>query len=106
VPDQLTVIATVKVKPEDEDKAVEILKGVVAATHGEEGCVKYTFHRATNEPGAFAIVEVWRSQADLEAHFKEPHMAPITEAFGMLGEPPQILFCEPVPIGDSGKGTL
>ena len=104
--DQVTVIATVKVKPEDQDRALEILKGVVAASHGEEGCVKYTFHRATNEPGAFAIVEVWRSQEDLEAHFKEPHMAPIAEAFGMLSEPPQILFCEPVAIGDSGKGTL
>ena len=103
---QVTVIATVKVRPEDQDRAVEILERVVAATHREEGCVKYTFHRAMNEPGAFAIVEVWRSQEDLDAHFQEPHMAQIAEAFGMLSEPPQILFCKPVPIGDPGKGTL
>ena len=106
MPDQVTVIATVKVKPEDQDRALEILEGVIAGSHGEEGCVKYTLHRATNEPGSFSIVEVWRSQEDLEAHFKEPHMAPLAEAFEMLSEPPQILFCEPVTIGDSAKGVL
>jgi len=106
MPDQVTVIATVKVKPEDQARALEILEGVIAASHGEEGCVKYTLHRATNEPGAFSIVEVWRSQEDLEAHFKEPHMAAIAEAFEMLSEPPQILFSEPVSVGDPAKGIL
>ena len=68
--------------------------------------MKYTLHRATNEPGAFSIVEVWRSQEDLDAHFKEPHMAPIAQALEMLTEPPQILFCEPVLVGAPEKGTL
>ena len=106
MPDQVTVVATVKVKPEDQERALEILEGVIAASHGEDGCIKYTLHRANNEPGAFSIVEVWRSQADLEAHFQEPHMAAIAEAFEMLSEPPQILFCEPVSVGDPAKGTL
>jgi quinol monooxygenase YgiN len=68
--------------------------------------VKYTLHRATNESGAFSVVEVWRSQEDLDAHLRQPHMAPIAQAFEMLEEPPRILFCEPVPIGGSDKGTL
>jgi quinol monooxygenase YgiN len=106
MPDQVTVIATVKVKPEEQERALEILEGVIGATHGEEGCVKYTLHRSTNEPGAFSIVEVWRSQADLEAHFTQPHMAALQEAFEMLTEPPQILFSEPVVVGDPAKGTL
>jgi len=106
MPDQVTVIATVKVKPDDQDRALEILESVIAATHGEEGCVKYTLHRSTNEPGAFSIVEVWRSQEDLEAHFTQPHMAALQEAFEMLTEPPQILFSEPVGVGDPAKGSL
>lgn len=103
---EVTVIATMKVKPEDEQRALAILEGVIAASHGEEGCVRYTLHRATNEPGAFSIVEVWRSQADLDAHFKQPYMAAIADAVGMLVEPPRILFCEPVPVGDPEKGAL
>jgi len=103
---EVTVVATMKIKPEDEERALGILESVIAASHGEEGCVKYTLHRAKNEPGAFSIVEVWRSQDDLDAHFKEPHLAPITEALELLVEPPQILFCEPLPVGDPEKGAL
>lgn len=106
MPAQVTVVATMKVKPEDEERALAILEGVISASHGEEGCVKYTLHRATNEPGAFSIVEVWRSHADLEAHFKEPHLAAIGDALGMLVERPRILFCEPLIVGDPCKGTL
>jgi quinol monooxygenase YgiN len=106
VADEVTVIATMKVKPEDQERALEILEGVIAASHREEGCVRYTLHRATNQAGAFSIVEVWRSQGDLDAHFEKPHMAPIAQAFEMLAEPPQILFCEPVAVGDEDKGSL
>ena len=55
---EVTVVATVKLKPEDQERALAILEGVIASTHGEDGCVKYTLHRATNEAGAFSIVEV------------------------------------------------
>ena len=106
MPGEVTVVATVKVRPEHEDWAGGILDGVITVSHAEEGCVKYTLHRATNQPGAFSIVEVWRSQDDLDAHFKEPHLAPIAQALEMLTGPPQILFCEPVLIGDEDKGRL
>ena len=68
--------------------------------------MKSTLHRAKNEAGALSIVEVWRSPDDLDAHFKEPHLAPIAQALEILTEPPQILFCEPVSVGDPEKGTL
>ncbi len=103
---EVTVVATMKIKLEDEERALGILQGVIAASQREEGCVKYTLHRAKNEPGAFSIVEVWRSQDDLDAHFQEPHMAPIADALEMLIEPPRILFCEPVTVSDSDKGAL
>jgi quinol monooxygenase YgiN len=83
-----------------------IVRGVIEATHGEEGCVKYTLHRSRTEPGTFAIVERWRSQAELDAHFRAPHMAPLQKAFEMLDEPPQILFLEQIEIGDPAKGAL
>ena len=106
MPDVVTVIATMKVKPEDEERVLGVLEDVIAASQGEEGCLKYTLHRAKNQIGAFSIVEVWRSQDDLDAHFKESHMAPIAQALEMLIEPPQILFCEPMRVGDSEKGAL
>jgi len=104
--DEVTVVAVAKIKPEHEERALELLRGVIEASHGENGCVKYTLHRAGNEPGTFSIVERWRSQADLDAHFGKPHMAPMREVFGYLEAPPTILFCQPVPVGDEAKGLL
>ena len=103
---EVTVVATMKVKAGEEERAVEILRGVIEASHTEDGCVKYTLHRSSNEPGAFCIVEKWRSQTDLDAHFRQPHLAPIAKALALLAEPPLILFCEPVAIGDQVKGSL
>jgi quinol monooxygenase YgiN len=103
--EDVTVVARMKVEPGEEQRALEILRAVIQASHGEDGCVKYTLHRSSNEPGAFCIVEKWRSQADLDAHFKRPHMAPLAEAIELLSEPPRILFCEPVAVGDPVKGS-
>lgn len=103
---EITVVATFRIKPEEEERAVEILRGVIESSHGEDGCVKYTLHRSTQEPGAYCIVEKWRSQADLDAHFGRPHMAPMADALPLLVEPPGIFFCEPVPVGDGEKGAL
>ena len=102
----VTVVATFTVKPENEDEAIGILKGVVEATHSEEGCLLYTLHKASTKPQTYKIVEKWRSQDDLQEHFGKPHMKPMTDAVGMLAEPPTILFCEPVPVGDGEKGSL
>ena len=104
--DEVTVVAIARIEPEHEERALELLRGVIEASHAEEGCVKYTLHRSKNEPGAFSIVERWRSQKDLDAHFGRPHMAPMQEVFGYLVEPPTILFCDPVPVGNQAKGAL
>jgi quinol monooxygenase YgiN len=104
--EEVTVVAIAKIQPDHEERALELLRGVIEASHAEEGCVKYTLHHSKNEPGAWCIVERWRSQADLDAHFGQPHMAPMQELFGYLSEPPAILFCEPIPAGDAAKGSL
>ena len=102
----VTVIAAFTVKPEHADEAIEILKGIVEESHGEEGCLLYTLHQARTKPETWSIVEKWRSQEDLDAHFKMPYMQRMADAAGMLLEPPTILFCEPVPVGDPQKGSL
>ena len=103
---EVTVVVVAKIKPEHEEHALELLRGVIEGSHGEDGCLKYTLHRSTSEPGTYSIVERWRSQEDLDAHVKEPHVAPVHEVFSYLVEPPTVLFCEPVAAGDEAKGLL
>ena len=88
------------------DEVVAAFEACMTATHQEEGCLTYALHRDNANPNHFVHVERWRSQADLDAHFKQPHMAPIAQALELLAEPPQIYFCEPVEVGDASKGLL
>jgi quinol monooxygenase YgiN len=48
---------------------------MVAASNLEPGCISYAFAFDLQTPGLMRIVEVWRDQAALNAHFKTPHMA-------------------------------
>ncbi len=103
----VTVVALVKVKPGAEAAAIEVLRPVIEQTHQEEGCMTYALHRSTTDPEQFVLVERWRSQADLDAHFLQPYMGELfTNLADHIAAPPAIHFLGPVPLGDAGKGVL
>lgn len=58
----------------------DVAQEMVAATTAEEGCVTYAFAFDITTPGLMRIVEVWRDQAALDAHFRTPHMAKFQRA--------------------------
>lgn len=103
----VVVVALLKVKPGSAKEAIEGFRPVIEGTHMEEGCRAYALHRDRSNPDTLVLVEKWDSQADLDQHFTQPHMAPLGElATTVLAEPPQILFCSPLGIGDEAKGLL
>lgn len=104
--EHVVVVGVGRAKPGQEEQAEEAMRTMVAASHEEEGCLRYKYSRDTADPARFVIVELWRSQADLDAHFAAPHMAVFMAALGDLEAPPDIYFCEPRPVGDPVKGTL
>ncbi|CAH1660261.1 putative quinol monooxygenase [Chelatococcus asaccharovorans] len=40
----------------------------------EPGCVAYQFSVDLDDPGAFFLLELWESEAALEAHMQTPHL--------------------------------
>lgn len=76
---------------------------MIEGTHGEEGCLTYALHRDKADPNRFVIVERWRSQEDLDAHFSQPHMAVMAGLADSLAGPPAVVFCEPLPHGEPAK---
>lgn len=103
----VTVVALITVKPGSEDVALAALTPCAEQTHQESGCVKYALHRSTVDPQQFVLVELWESQADLDAHFQQPYMGELLSALAdHVTEPPAIHFLAPVPIGDSPKAML
>lgn len=65
--------------------AKEAIATMVAASRAEEGCIEYTFTTDVLDPTRLHIVEKWRDQAALVAHFATPHMAAFQAAIGGSG---------------------
>lgn len=70
----LTVVAHVRAKTGQEARLRQELQRLVAPTLAEAGCVRYDLHESTTEHGWFLLYEIWKSEADLDAHFQTPYL--------------------------------
>lgn len=80
----IRVVATIPARPDAEDDVRAALVRLTAASRDDEGCVSYELFESGAAPGTFLTVEVWRSQADLDAHLGSAHVAAAFEAAGPL----------------------
>lgn len=80
-PDQragaIVVVAHYRARPGAADEVVEALREYTRVVRTEPGCVSFTAHRDRADPDAFVLYEVYRSQADLDAHVASDHYATI-----------------------------
>jgi quinol monooxygenase YgiN len=89
--DQLTLIVRVKAKPGQEARLLRELKGMLAPTRAEAGCINYELHQSQSDPALFALYENWVSQAALDAHFETPYLKAMFKLVPDLAEgPPEI----------------
>ncbi len=68
------VIATLTIKP---GTAVDVFAAVgpcIEATRNEAGCLSYDLNQSLTDENTLVFVERWKSRADLNQHFKQPHM--------------------------------
>ncbi len=82
----LTVVATLKARPGEEEALLAMLRALIAPTRAEPGCIAYELHRSDEEPGTFLFDEVWESRPLWEAHMQSPHLAAFGEANGTVVE--------------------
>jgi quinol monooxygenase YgiN len=91
----VTVIATLKAKPGQEDALRQALLALIPTTRQEEGCLNYDLHRSTDNPAVFVFYENWTSKAALDAHLAKPHLAAfMSQADTLLAEPPKVELFE------------
>ncbi|SHG22849.1 Quinol monooxygenase YgiN [Kaistia soli DSM 19436] len=84
----VTVIGTLKARPERREDLYNVLAAIVAPTRAEPGCINYDFHVDAADPCVFIFYENWRSDLDLEAHMKMPHLQPLlTQVDNLLAGP-------------------
>lgn len=104
---EVVVVAAITVAPGKSAEAEEALRDLIAATHGEAGCVRFALHRDVRDPSKLVLIERWLDHAALDAHLMEPHLATFRARIaGLVGAPTELYVMEPLPAGDPVKGAL
>ena len=87
----LKVVALLRAKEGSVGVLRDALQAIVEPTRAEPGCLAYDLFESTVDPNTMITVELWRSQADLDAHMETAHIAGAIAAVGdHFAGPPEI----------------
>ena len=70
--ENVIIYATLTPKAGKETDLETLLRGMCSPSRAESGCIVYDLYRSTKN-GTFHFFEIWKTQADIEAHRDEPH---------------------------------
>lgn len=77
----LTVIATIKAKPEATAFVrAELIKLIAPTRETDAGCISYVLHQDQADASLFYFLEQWESKALLDAHLQTPHIKALVAA--------------------------
>jgi quinol monooxygenase YgiN len=103
----IVVIARFSAKPGREENALAAFQRVADETHREDGCEKYVWVRALEDPRQFAVVEKWRDRQAIDGHGSSPHLAELrAQLVDLLSEPPSVVRYAELGLGEAGPGWL
>ena len=74
----LLVIGRVQCSAENRDEIVALCEEMQENSRREEGCLRYGFFAAVEDPLSFVAVEEWADREALDRHFAEPHLREFT----------------------------
>jgi len=94
----MTVVATLKAKPGQEDALIAGMQKMIAHVEANEpGTLTYVLHRATADQTKFLVYEVYTDQAAFAAHgASEPMREFFQLAAGILDGRPDIAMYEEI----------
>jgi quinol monooxygenase YgiN len=87
----LYVVARIVAKAGYEDRVKALLQELIEPTRQEAGCMRYELCQSPAIATEFVFLEVWRSEAEMEAHLDSDHVQEaLLESGEFLAEPPEI----------------
>ena len=91
----IVVIARVRVQPQERELLEELLTTMQQKSRVEDGCINYGFFQSIEDENEYVAVEEWESQAALDAHFQQPHLAEFSAGLAKtVAAAPTIVFHE------------
>ncbi len=83
----IIIRASLRVKPGKEEEARAAFVDTMAGSQAEPGCAAYTFTADVADPGLIHVLEIWDSEAALQAHFTGEPFRNFLAVSGELIEP-------------------
>jgi len=80
----IVVIGRVSCEPEHRAALVAHLERMQEASRQEDGCIRYGFFAAVEDPLSFVAVEEWKDRPALDRHFEQPHLKEFVAGLGDL----------------------
>ena len=81
----LIIMGTFSVPPARLAQARPVMAKMLEESRAETGCLHYAYAEDLETPGLILVSEIWRSRADLEAHFASAHLAAWRARWSELG---------------------
>ena len=76
----ITVIATIKVKPEHVEQVKSEMVKLTQASQAEQGAIQYNIHQDNEDSSNFITYEVWENNESLKQHGKSAHFQNFVKA--------------------------
>jgi quinol monooxygenase YgiN len=91
----LLVIGRVRCGPGQREELIAQLERMQADSRREEGCLRYGFFAAIEDPLSFVAVEEWADREALDRHFAQPHLHEFAaELLELVSERPEVAIHE------------
>jgi quinol monooxygenase YgiN len=74
----ILVIGRVRCEEENRDELVSLCETMQDESRREDGCLRYGFFAAIEDPLSFVAVEEWADREALDRHFAQPHLREFT----------------------------
>lgn len=91
----LLVIGRVECAPERRDELVALFEKMQDDSRREDGCIRYGFFAAVENPLSFVAVEEWADREALDRHFAQPHLQEFARGLlELVSAPPEVAIHE------------
>lgn len=93
----ILVIGRVRCAAQERDELVSLCEKMQEESRREDGCLRYGFFAAVEDPLSFVAVEEWADREALDRHFAQPHLHEFTRGLlALVSERPEVAIHEVV----------
>jgi quinol monooxygenase YgiN len=91
----ILVVGRVRCEAERRDELVSLCETMQTESRKEDGCLRYGFFAAVEDPLSLVAVEEWADRDALDRHFAQPHLREFSRGLlEIVSERPEVAIHE------------